>query len=203
MNVKEWLDIVAERKTLPVNHPDNISFEDDRKEYDIYVSKFDGSYITLACFVDRDDVDGLIKILAEHEVTEELTHGVGFSPKENKWYGWSHRTICGFTVGSTCKKGDCHYEPANKEDFIEATLNFWKDNDYRTNIRAEECETDGVSGIRVVWEYNDNTPNTFIRSKIATGFFTPFPEKFGKGEWVAKTLEDAKQMAIDFNEGVS
>ena len=27
--------------------------------------------------------------------------------------------------------------------------------------------------------------------------------KCGRGEWVAKTLEDAKQMAKDFNEGVS
>jgi hypothetical protein len=25
----------------------------------------------------------------------------------------------------------------------------------------------------------------------------------GRGEWVAKTMDDAKQMAVDFNRGVS
>ena len=29
---------------------------------------------------------------------------IGFSSKDNKWYGWSHRGIYGFGIGSTCKK---------------------------------------------------------------------------------------------------
>ncbi len=24
---------------------------------------------------------------------------IGFNPKQNRWYGWSHRAICGFAVG--------------------------------------------------------------------------------------------------------
>ncbi len=36
---------------------------------------------------------------------------VGFSTKDGKWYGWSHRALYGFKPGSTCKKGDCHYVP--------------------------------------------------------------------------------------------
>ena len=24
---------------------------------------------------------------------------IGFNEKENKWYGWSHRAICGFGIG--------------------------------------------------------------------------------------------------------
>jgi hypothetical protein len=64
------------------------------------------------------------------------TVSVGYSPKERKWYGWSHRAKYGFGVGSTVKKGDIAYK-----------------------------------------------------------------EK--KGEWTAKTLEDAKQMAIDFAENIS
>lgn len=28
---------------------------------------------------------------------------IGFSEKEQKWYGWSHRAICGFKVGDTIK----------------------------------------------------------------------------------------------------
>ena len=59
---------------------------------------------------------------------------IGFSEKEQKWYGWSHRAIYGFGVGSKVKKGDCAYN--------------------------------------------------------------------GK-EWTAKTLDDAKQMAIDFANNVA
>lgn len=33
--------------------------------------------------------------------------------------------------------------------------------------------------------------------------FTPYPEQWGRGEWEALTLEDAKQMAMDFAESVS
>lgn len=65
---------------------------------------------------------------------------IGFSNKNGKWYGWSHRVICGFKIGSTCKKTDCHYLPKSRG---------------------------------------------------------------GRGEWTAKTIEDAKQMAIDFANGVS
>lgn len=65
---------------------------------------------------------------------------IGFSNKDGKWYGWSHRAIFGFKTGSKCKKGDCHYIPK---------------------------------------------------------------EEGGKGEWTAKNIVDAKQMAIDFANGVS
>ncbi len=41
---------------------------------------------------------------------ENPTHNVcsiGFCEKEQKWYGWSHRAICGFGIGSEVKEGDC------------------------------------------------------------------------------------------------
>lgn len=61
---------------------------------------------------------------------------IGFCEKENKWYGWSHRAIYGFGIGSKVGRDNCAYSPK-------------------------------------------------------------------KGEWIAETLDDAKQMAIDFAEGVS
>ncbi len=106
---------------------------------DAYWSKIDGAYFT---FIGLEDD---LKFLLKKGITEQLqnksnkkgcTVNIGFNPKEQKWYGWSHRAIFGFGIGSTCKKGDCHYS-------------------------------------------------------------------FMKGEWTAKTLEDAKQMAKDFAEGVS
>lgn len=34
---------------------------------------------------------------------------IGYSVKDGKWYGWSHRAIYGFKVGSKVKKGNCGY----------------------------------------------------------------------------------------------
>ena len=67
---------------------------------------------------------------------------------------------------------------------------------------AEEGTQDGKLGIWVRYTYDDKTPNEKSRGQIS-GVFSEYPKKFGKGEWVAKTIEDAKQMAIDFNRGVS
>lgn len=32
---------------------------------------------------------------------------IGYCKKNRKWYGWSHRAIFGFGIGSTVKEGDC------------------------------------------------------------------------------------------------
>ncbi len=32
---------------------------------------------------------------------------IGFCADENKWFGWSHRAIYGFTIGDVVKEGDC------------------------------------------------------------------------------------------------
>ena len=44
--------------------------------------------------------------------------------------------------------------------------------------------------------------NKALRGTTRNSFAT-YPEQWGKGEWEAKTLDDAKQMAIDFANGVS
>jgi hypothetical protein len=31
---------------------------------------------------------------------------IGYNADERKWYGWSHRAIAGFAIGSVVKKGD-------------------------------------------------------------------------------------------------
>jgi hypothetical protein len=218
MNVTEYLNKVAYIADSEIQ-------DDDGK---IYYSKFDKSYIT------RVGMEDNIKYLAKLEITDELTHGVGFSPKDNKWYGWSHRAIYGFEIGSTCKKGDCHYSPANKKDFMENCLAFWGEDEWRESSKAcfgvhaeefYECTAVDPSiegaevsdapeipdklvsdepkeGVWVHYRYNNKVPNEKLRGELGS-HFTPFPDSFGLGEWAAKTLGDAKQMAIDFNEGVS
>ena len=56
--------------------------------------------------------------------------------------------------------------------------------------------------VLVEYQYNNEVPNKNTRG-MEDRDFTAYPEKWGKGEWVAKTLEDAKQMAIDFAQSVS
>jgi len=126
---------------------------------------------------------------------------IGYSVKDGKWYGWSHRAFCGFKVGSKCSKGSCHYRPRNRKEFREDMKLFWSDKDH-LNIKSR-CETqDGMKGVYTYWTYSDTIPNEALRGSIS-GVFDAYPEEWGKGEWVAKTTADAKQMAIDFAEGVS
>lgn len=158
----------------------------------IYKSKFDNSYITQVGMEDN------IRFLANREITEKLTHGVGYSPKKQKWYGWSHRAIYGFKIGSTCKKGDCHYFAKNEKDEIEAAIAFWSDDGHK-NVKAEKVK-DGL--IRVSWEYCDTIQNKKLHGQISDVGWSYDPN-FGHGEWTAETMDDAKQMAIDFNKGVS
>jgi len=159
----------------------------------IYLSNFDNSYLT------QVGMENNVKFLADREITEELTHGVGFSPKEIKWYGWSHRAIYGFGIGSTCKKGDCHYRAANLEDEMEDAIRFWSEDNHK-DVSVKKVK-DGE--LWVSWTYTDTIANEKLRGQIGGVDWEYDPKKFGRGEWVAKTMRDAKQMAIDFNEGVS
>jgi len=127
---------------------------------------------------------------------------IGFCEHEQKWSGWSHRAIYGFGVGDRVKKGDCAYNPANMADFVENAIAFWR-SEHHSRIWAEQgVELHGVEGLSICWEHNDTVPNEKMRGQIGS-VFMPYPESYGRGEWTAKTLEDCKQMAIDFAEGVS
>lgn len=186
MKIKDYLEMVAYIGKSDIKNDESNN---------VYYSKFDNSYIT------RIGMEETVKCLADREITEELTHGVGFSPKENKWYGWSHRAIYGFEIGSTCKKGDCHYVPSTIEDQEEDAIRFWQDEDH-LNVRCEGIkEESGEKFFVIKWEYTDDIPNENLRG--TTGGSDAYLGKLGRGEWVAKTMGDAKQMAIDFNEGVS
>ena len=186
MKVKEFLTTVAEIT--------NSNIKDDEKNK-IYVSKFDKSYLT------RVGMEKEIKFLADREITEELTHGVGYSPKDKKWYGWSHRAIYGFKIGSTCKKGDCHYKGRNLKELEEDAISFWTEKDHK-NVKCTGIVKHGKdSFFKIEWKYSNKVPNKKIRNQIKS--IEHYITSIGKGEWTAKSMKDAKQMAIDFNVGVS
>jgi hypothetical protein len=63
-----------------------------------YTSNVDGGYIgteqEYKLFVEKYKL-----ILIQKALPTNNTCSIGYSPAENKWYGWSHRAICGFTIG--------------------------------------------------------------------------------------------------------
>ncbi len=143
---------------------------------------------------------------------------IGFCDKEQKWYGWSHRAIYGFGIGSTCKKGDCHYRPSTPQELFDSITQpdsdgwRWQNPDdvemTATGVRIKTRMCKSVAGGEPV--------SADIISKCdavidMAGDPVAFQEcepsyweiEVGRGEWVAKTLDDAKQMAIDFAESVS
>jgi hypothetical protein len=122
--------------------------------------------------------------------------------EDGKWYGWSHRAIYGFVVGSTCKKGDCHFLPSNELDAIEDGIRFWSDKEHLNITAGAVEEREGRKGVLITWTYSDAVHNERMRNTEGS-IFHEFPDKWGKGEWTAKTEEDAKQMAIDFANSVS
>ena len=129
---------------------------------------------------------------------------IGFCEKEQKWYGWSHRAIYGFGVGSVVKRGDCAYEAPTAEAFGQQMLDFFcgDDDDYINATHRPSVDADGSRGVMIEATYSDKVPNEKLRG-TRYSLFRPYPETFGRGEWVAETMDDAKQMAIDFAESVS
>lgn len=130
---------------------------------------------------------------------------IGFCEKEQKWYGWSHRAVYGFGIGSKVKKGDCAYVPSNPAEIIknliedqnlDATLitTCNKGKSIKVAIpmvRIKPVNPKDPEGSQIVDEdHSDCPPDHYI---IDTG----------RGEWEAKTLTDARQMAVDFANNVS
>lgn len=124
---------------------------------------------------------------------------IGYAPADKKWYGWSHRAIHGFTIGGTCKKGDCHYIP---DSFAEIQVDC---HCKKRDGRQKMCHANAT--IQMEPEFPDDLSSHLVPVGLVEGIKPCCPEscvfETGKGEWVAETMEDAKQMAIDFAESVS
>ena len=173
---------------------------DDGEEY---ISTFDGSYIT------HVGIEEDVAFMVEHGITQEiqatsensLVAQIGYSPSENKWFGWSHRAKYGFGIGSECKYGMVHYIPDTKERYIQSLKDFYS-SEYHDIEALETQVSPERPGILIRFHYNDKVPNPELQNSV-TSTFHEFPDKWGRGEWTAKTMADAKQMAIDFARGIS
>ena len=191
MNVKKWLDKVAYIKEFDFSNGNG-----DRDFIsDCYFSNFDDSYIIHVGMEDS------VKHLADLEITDNLTRGLGYSQKECKWFGWSHRAICGFEIGSTCKIGDCHYVGSSLKEQEDDAVRFWDDEHHINTGSNGIVEEGGEKFFDIYWTYSGKVENEKLRSTI--GGCKHHIKPLGRGEWKAKTMEDAKQMAKDFRQGVA
>lgn len=142
---------------------------------------------------------------------------IGFCEKEQKWYGWSHRAMCGFGIGSEVKRGDCAYVADTPEGLIEDRYEFFRDISEECGLRHKaECQIlPDRSGIRILHApLMIPVADSFEQVSEALDGEVELPmvdlhdgsfsiQKCGRGEWRAETLADAEQMARDFAESVS
>lgn len=105
-----------------------------------------------------------------------------------EWDAFTDRGIkTYFQIGSTCKKGDIHFVPSNEQEFIEQEIEFWK----WKGFEVQECKVGDLG-----FEFKMRIANGRFGKGI-THYAKP-PQSYGRGEWTAETLEDAKQMCIDY-----
>ena len=82
----------------------------------IFVYNKDDKYIgTLKDFEMYVEKYGLSQI---QTYNDNKVCSIGFNEKEQKWYGWSHRAIFGFGIGSVVEEGSCCAESGYIEDYI-------------------------------------------------------------------------------------
>ncbi len=122
------------------------------------------------------------KASADHNVCS-----IGYCEKEKKWYGWSHRALYGFGIGSMMKTDSSGFKPSNVREMMKGLID-WYNNGYDEVLFIEK-----EYGIEVVCK----------TGSASTTSFEKYPKEWGRGEWTAETIEDAKEMAIDFADSVS
>lgn len=163
-----------------------------------------------SCYTLAGDYIGNVKwarkICGEYGVAPEKAnpaHGtcsIGFSAKDQKWYGWSHRAIHGFGIGDHVKKGDLAYVPVDMDDFERSAADFWRENEHIDISSKQTVDADGRPCVEVSWTVGD-VPNKAIVGERHSSTMYP-PSLKGRGEWTAQTLDDAKEMAIAFADSV-
>lgn len=177
-------------------------------DYKSVVTNNTNCYLTLV--IDGKIADpSIIDVLAKEEITEVYsTFGgenpvanYGYSPNKQCWYGWSHRGMCPFKVGSQVKFGDVAYEGATKEDYEKSQLDFWagENEQYLEDGHIEPLDD---KKFWVAAKYTDDVPNEKLRGLYYT-HLCYYPKTYGKGEWTAETLEDAKEMAMTYAKNIA
>lgn len=123
---------------------------------------------------------------------------IGFNPEQQKWYGWSHRAIYGFGIGSEVKRGSCGYRTPSLCKLAQS----FKEGKSGPRIRIDKDKKLVAVSFPYYKEIGVRENGSLIFSEEVFWddevYFYP-----GRGEWKAETLDDAKEMAKDLARGVS
>lgn len=205
MEIKETLDTVVFGTCIVKKQ--KVAFPDGSgdMEWNAAYSLIDGSYIGDCTTAEYFEKKG---VMPEARPGSSVA-SIGFCKAEQKWYGWSHRAVCGFGVGSKVKKGDCAYKPADPQDLLDDMIRFWVEDEdeivTKTEILEQKLDAKDPNGQHAGLGVLLRTRKTRKKDKevLESRHWEPYPNQWGRGEWEAKTLEDAKEMAVAFAEDVS
>lgn len=171
-----------------------------------WLSKIDNSFI---CFVDNE-IESTAMFLYKNNICQHVqgtprqsrTAQIGFNPEKHVWWGWSHRAGYGFGVGSKCTIGNVHFNPSNPVELRKKIEGRMKSEEYLESFEIHRIKEFGQWGYLLTRKFTDQVPNPGMKNSIQREFI-PYPESWGRGEWEATNLEDARQMAIDFANNIA
>ena len=196
-------------------------YVDDRKNdphfhMPSWLHKETKEWITADASLDKD-----LKFLLKYGIDKELGHGIGLSSKDQLWYGWTHRGIAYFGIGTHVKKGNVAYTADNVYELYYDIIQWNKDySDFNIDCYKIKDNTVVIEYPMIQCKLGKECPK--LKHELEFDADVPYPPEvkaheceyveaesefrtvnIGKGEWTAKTLEDAKEMAIAFRNGIS
>tara|TARA_B100000214_G_scaffold10058_1_gene7324 strand:- start:104793 stop:107204 length:2412 start_codon:yes stop_codon:yes gene_type:complete len=121
---------------------------------------------------------------------------IGFSSKDNKWYGWSHRAMFGFKPGQSVKQGDCGFRPSNAQEAIDQARNFYSSEDREYKVRLD---SENDKGFKLIITSPQHDQTGHYRPEL--NFVEEVPK--GQGVYTISDQTEARQAAIHFAESVS
>lgn len=149
--------------------------------------------------------DGLLndyKFLLDHDIDELIEFNLGFSSKNQKYYGWSHRAIFGFGIGYKIKKGDVCYVSETIEEEIEH-LKSWHSEDseeINTSISDMNISNSTISFNHIT---KHKEPSKTDKIQKISYDLSPLIGTTLSGEFEIRSLEESKEIAIRFAKEVS
>ncbi len=124
--------------------------------------------------------------IKKQKIPGNKVDSIGFSEEEQKWYGWSHRAIYGFGVGSKVKKGDCAYNgkewtAKNLDDAKKMAIDFAKAvaESYERNV-IHDIEYDGCCADidSDEWERRMDGKRPFPYKKLVKMIKAKYPDMY-------------------------
>jgi len=131
---------------------------------------------------------------AERSDSDMVACNIGFCIKENSWYGWTYSNMESFTIGSKVALGDVAFVPSNKDELLKC-LKIWYASDKYIDPEIKEKRN------KIIVECYERDPKTKQLRK-RKNIIVLKDQIFGHGAWEAKTIDDARKMAIDYAKNV-